>query len=290
MKSELIHLINLLEDPDPEICQSMTEKILSYGRDAIPELEKASFSAKSNEHYERITLLLSILDFERLERRINLWKESKEGILEGINLITEITEPNAPFGEISERIGEIKNKIWLELSDKLTAFEKIRVVNYFLFTVYGFKVKKKGPEHPLNLSLHKLLTDKIGNRDSIYLLYEIICRMLNLPVFGLRMTDLPFLVYLDIPYLIPSNFDPSKGKVLFYISPEDSGKPMKKDGIQYVMLINFPKLGEEMLMPASDKKFVRNYAKHLHEKCVIAKKRELADKLELIITSWKPAY
>lgn len=290
MKTELIHLINLLEDPDPEIYHSMTEKIMAFGSNAIPELEKASFSAKSNEHFERINRLLSHLDFERLEKRIDLWKDSNTGILEGINLISEIIEPNAPFGEISEHIAEIKNKIWLELSDKLTALEKIRVVNYFLFTVYGFKVKKNVPEHPLNFSLHKLLADKTGAGDSIYLLYEIICRMLDLPVFDLNTHGLQFLVYLDVPYLIPHNFDPSREKALFYISPEDSGKPLEKDDIQFIMFRELAGLGEKMLKPASDRKFVRNYAQHLYEKCVIAEKRELADKLEQILTSWKPTY
>lgn len=291
MKTELSVLIRLLEDPDPEIYLKMTEKILAHGNNAIPELEKASFSAKSNDHFDRINRLLSQLDFERLEKRIDLWKNSKAGsMLEGINLITEITEGNAPFEEITQRIHAIKNKIWLEFSDKLTALEKIRVINHFLFTIYGYTIKTDGSEHPLNYSLHKLLTDKAGAPDSIYLLYEIICRMLDLPVFGIYAVGLNYLAYLDIPYIIQGDFDPSKEKVLFFIDPVNYGRPMGKNNLQRFMFRQLASVGDKMLIPISDRRFVRNYAEHLYEKCIIADKNEPADKLETIIKSWKPSY
>jgi regulator of sirC expression with transglutaminase-like and TPR domain len=99
----------------------------------------------------------------------------------------------------------------------LTALEKVKVINYFLYDIYKFdKSTKKAHTPQLYMVNHVVDTHK-GGPVMLGLIYAELARRLNLPIYGVNLPRNFVLCYYDEDY----HEDPNG--ILFYINPSDKG-------------------------------------------------------------------
>lgn len=215
---ELEALINLLEDPDNLVFDNVSNRLIELGEEVVPPLEKRWEITLKLELQERIENVIRKIQLNTLHRGMDSWRTGGgSNLLYGAFLVARFNYPELEYEPLNETIEKIKKDIWLELNNELTALEKVKVINYFLYDIHKFdKSLKKAHSPQLYLINHVLDTCK-GSPVLLGLIYAELARRLNLPIYGVNLPRNFVLCYYDPEY--PD--DPNN--ILFYINASDKG-------------------------------------------------------------------
>lgn len=215
---ELEALISLLEDPDRVVFDTVSGRLIELGEAVVPPLEKRWEITLKPDLQVRIENVIKAIQFNTLKRGMDVWKTGGgSDLLFGAYLVARFHYPELEFDFLNEKIEKIKKDIWLELNNELTALEKVRVINYFLYDIYKFdKSAKKAHTPQLYMVNHVVDTHK-GGPVMLGLIYAELARRLNLPIYGVNLPRNFVLCYYDDDY----HEDPNG--ILFYINPSDKG-------------------------------------------------------------------
>lgn len=215
---ELEALINLLEDPDRLVFDTVSDRLIELGEEVVSPLEKRWEITLKPDLQFRIENLIKTIQFNTIQRGMDSWKAGGgSSLLFGAYLVARFHYPDLEFDFLNEKIEKIKKDIWLELNNELTALEKVKVINYFLFDIHKFdKSTKKAHTPQLYMVNHVLDTHK-GGPVMLGLIYAELARRLNLPIYGVNLPRNFVLCYYDPDY----HEDPNN--ILFYINPSDKG-------------------------------------------------------------------
>lgn len=291
MNKELTALINLLEDPDPEVIKSIIPQIQAYGLSAIEPLDKAIEAAVSSEHFHRIEDLVSEIKFDNTRNRTAKWISS--GICDlqvGYQTVCELVNPPEQVPPDYQQISlfnDIRNEIWLELNKNLTALEKIRVLNFFFYEKHGYHQDIKNPDHLSRFSLTRLSANKVGNEQSILAAYSIISRNLDLPIYGVNIPGLSLLAYLDLPFSPKPGFNPSKSPVLFFIHPGENGRIFGIEEVKYFLTKFYPEMINQPIQPSSNSIMVKHFTRALLKSSKKLGKNETQRRARDLLSLWE---
>ena len=72
---ELSALLNLIEDPDEEVYQSVSSKLLSLGGEILPHLEDHRHTIEDSEHKEKLEQIIYKIEVSALEQGLQEWKQ-----------------------------------------------------------------------------------------------------------------------------------------------------------------------------------------------------------------------
>ncbi len=158
------------------------------------------------------------IHFNKLAGEMDAWRSTGgRDLLYGSFLVSKFQYPDLSYEGMDRMVEKIRRDIWLELNNHLTALEKVRVINYFLYEIHKFdKSLKKTHTPQLYLVNHMLDTHK-GSPVLLGLIYTELARRLELPIYGVNLPRNFVLCYYDQDY--PD--DPNG--ILFYINPSDKG-------------------------------------------------------------------
>ena len=215
---ELEALIILLEDPDMQVFDNVSNRLIELGEVVGSPLEKRWEITLKPDLQERIENVIRKIQFNTLQRGMDSWKSGGgTDLLFGAYLVARFQYPELQYEQLNEKIEKIKKDIWLELNNDLTALEKVKVINYFLYDIHRFdKSLKKAHTPQLYLLNHVIDTCK-GSPVMLGLIYAELARRLNLPIYGVNLPRNFVLCYYDPEY----HEDPNN--ILFYINPSDKG-------------------------------------------------------------------
>lgn len=215
---ELEALISLLEDPDRQVYDTVADRLIELGEDVVSPLEKRWEITLKPDLQVRIENVIKTIQFNTLQRGMDSWKGGGgSDLLFGAYLIARFHYPDLEYDFLNEKIEKIRKDIWLELNNELTALEKVKVINYFLYDIHGFdKSSKKAHTPQLYMVNHVMDTHK-GGPVMLGLIYAELARRLGLPIFGVNLPRNFVLCYYDEDY----REDPNG--ILFYINPSDKG-------------------------------------------------------------------
>ena len=215
---ELEALISLLEDPDSLVFDNVSNRLIELGEAVVSPLEKRWELTLKPELQVRIENVIRKIQFNSLSRGMDSWKaDGGKDLLFGAFLVARFQYPELQYDLLNEKIEKIKKDIWLELNNELTALEKVKVINYFLFDIHRFdRSLKKAHTPQLYLVNHVLDTCK-GSPVMLGLIYAELARRLNLPIYGVNLPRNFVLCYYDPEFLDDPN------NILFYINPSDKG-------------------------------------------------------------------
>jgi regulator of sirC expression with transglutaminase-like and TPR domain len=219
--SEISALISLLDDPDENIFHEIKSKILSIGGNIIPELE-STFETNFDPLVQQRTLdLIHEIQFQNTLQKLKNWKENgSENILEGTIIIAKYQYPDLNTEKIYKHIEQIKNDVWLELNDNLTALERVRVINHILFDIHSFSGNTQNFHAPQNSFINTVLETKKGNPLLLSILYLCICQPLKIPMYGVNLPEHFIVAYIDDAEFAYST---KIKNVLFYVNPFSRG-------------------------------------------------------------------
>lgn len=267
---EIQALINLIDDPDEGIYIQVRERIMSIGKPVVPVLERAW---EVDEHLgdlfrTRVEDLLHSIHLANTQERLRQWRATDgEDLLEGALILCSYRYPDLDEQRVKARLAAIRQDIWLELNDHLTAFEKVRVFNHILFQVHGFKGNKRNYHAPQNCYLNEVLDSRKGNPLSLAIIYQVLAEDLDLPLRGVNLPNHFVLAYLD--GAVPADLRTDARPVLFYVNAFSQGDILGRPEIdEFLQKLNLEKQ-EHYYRPCSNLDIIRrqlNNLAHSYEK------------------------
>ncbi|OFY47273.1 MAG: hypothetical protein A2X22_10645 [Bacteroidetes bacterium GWF2_49_14] len=281
-------LIRLLDDPDELVYQSVSRKIREIGPSMLPYLDALLKHAGNRISHERIEELVRSIHFIELKKEIANWvSDPKQDLITGTWLLNRYQFPDLMIDEMRGGMKSIRDEIWLEINEKLTALEKIRIINTILFEKYGIRLNEEHPESPGNNFIKRILDTGKGNEISITLFYALICQELDLPVFVTQMPDYPILAYLGLHDQSVTGLNPALYDALFYINPSNLGTVhSQKDITDYLMRKSIP-IEPVFYMPSRNSTFIRICLERLAVDYELAGSSRRFDEIQALLGIWK---
>jgi regulator of sirC expression with transglutaminase-like and TPR domain len=223
-------LINLLDDPDESVYTHVKDKFISYGTRIIPYLELAWEDSFDMIMQKRIEEIIHTIQLDTVTDGLVKWaKKEQEDLLKGILLIARYQYPDLDEEKIRKQINQIKQDVWLEINDELTALEKVKIINHILFDVHQFSGNIANYHAPQNSFINVVLESKKGNPVSLGILYMVIAQELQIPVYGVNLPEHFIVAYVDeFANILDVS---SESNILFYINPFSKGIMFKRSDI-----------------------------------------------------------
>ena len=229
---ELAALVQLIDEPDEHFYLHIKDKILSYGKEAIPYLDYAWSHNLNLLAQKRIKILLHKLQLDNIVSELSDWYAlGASNLLLGYLLVSKYQYPNLDEDFIRKELDLIKREIWLELNSDLTALEKVKIFNKILFDVNSFSAAKKDYYSPLNSYINNVIESRKGNPLALSMLYIILADMVEVPIYGVNLPEHFILAYVDNSSTFPGQ-EIEKANVLFYINPFSGGAVFTKNEIE----------------------------------------------------------
>ncbi len=217
-------LIHLIDDPDDVIFAQVRNQLLQYGSDVLPYLEDSWLAYENGDlYFSRIEKVIKDIQFQETCEQLKEWQKGDRDLLEGTLIIAKHRYPHLDTKQVYTFFDHLSKKIWLEISNKFTAFEKVHVINRILYDSFEFNGDNKNYHCPFNSYINTVIEFKKGNPLSLAIVYSIIAQRVDLPIYGVNLPNHFILAYLDEDNCHQfSNIENHFG-VLFYINAFANG-------------------------------------------------------------------
>jgi regulator of sirC expression with transglutaminase-like and TPR domain len=214
---EISALLHLIDDPDEEVYNTVSEKIVSFGKAIIPNLEDLWETISNEETQERIELLIHRLHFRDLTEEFIAWRDGDADLLKGSLIVAKYHYPDIQVDSTLKELEKIRRNIWLELNTYLTPIEQINVMNSIFYNYYKQKGVEISYDNPDSFLVSKALEAKKGNAISNGILYLVLCEQLDIPVRAINIPRQFILGYFDLQYEALNPAKHSSEKIKFYV-------------------------------------------------------------------------
>ncbi|VAW18071.1 hypothetical protein MNBD_BACTEROID01-1370 [hydrothermal vent metagenome] len=282
-------LIHLLEDPDMSVYKMVEKELLKEDAKIIPALEEMWELSLDEICQQRIENLIQYLQFKETKREMAEWIGLKNpDLVEGFSITNRYQYPDLNATSIEIKIEQIRKDVWLELNNSLTSLEKITVLNHIFFDVHGFSVNHANLSSPQNFFLNQVLETKKGHPIALAMLYTVVARRLDLPIYFINFPKNPLLGYFDRHIAIKAHGFKINSDMLFYINPSNKGSITGRKELEYYLKKMKYKPERKYFERCSDKVFVMKLISLLQAAFDSMGYKEKADEimeLKKIITS-----
>lgn len=282
---EISALLHLIDDPDEEVFDAISEKIVGYGKPIIPNLEHLWETTPDEGIQERIELLIHRLHYRDLSEDFRQWNVSgHHDLLLGSLLVCKFQYPDIATTPVLQEIEKIRRNVWLELNNYLTPLEQINIVTSILYSYYGLKGAEINPKEPNEFLLHKTLETKRGNQISNGILYLLLCELLDIPVRAINIPRQCIIAYFKPGYSQENLPDPLS-KIEFFIDPTSGQVFSHHDVENYFKRIGMPP-ESSYFKPRKNKEVIQQLLEEF-SKCFTSeaesyKQKELAELASLL--------
>jgi regulator of sirC expression with transglutaminase-like and TPR domain len=241
---EITALLNLIEDPDENVYQTVKSRIIEIGNSIIPALEDIKDLEVTPLQTDRIDEIIAAILLKKLQNSVDIWLQSDEkSYLEIAFHIHEYNYPDAQKADFLFEIERIRKSIWLELNNYLTPLEEVNIFNKVLFAHFKFNTRELNYQKINDFDLGKLLKYKTSNTYPISVLYIILAEMLGIPIEPVSVPKQNLLAYIDLTKEISNN---NKQEIIFFIDPLSGQVYSHKDINIYISKINPPEKGNSI--------------------------------------------
>jgi regulator of sirC expression with transglutaminase-like and TPR domain len=254
--NEITALLHLIDDPDEEVFDAVSQKIVDYGKPIIPNLEHLWESTPDEDTQERIEVLIHRLHYRDLAEDIRQWSVSgHHDLMLGALLVSKFQYPDLATTPVLQEIEKVRRNIWLELNNYLTPLEQVNIVTSILYSYYGLKGGETNYKEPNEFLIHKTLEAKRGNQVSNGILYLLLCELLDIPVRAINIPKQFIIAYFK-PGYSEENLPNPLHKIEFFIDPTSGQVFTHQDVESYFKRISVPPVGT-YFKPQSNKKVLQ---------------------------------
>ncbi len=261
---ELDALVSLMDEPNENMFSEIRNKVMSFGKLAIPALEEAWVNTFEDHGSKRIENLIDEIRQKEFVLDFTNWaEESNKNIIKGLIILTRYLSPEFDENYYNDQFEKLARETWLEINDSLTALEKIKVINHVIYSVYNFSSHNDPAIKSDTYLLSKVLDYKIGNSLSIGVIYIAIAQSLNIPIFGVNLRGHFVLVYMDdtIDIRLPKEY--SESDILFYINPINNGAIFTRNEINHFLVQTKIDPKPEFFLPCSNQVVIKRMINEL---------------------------
>lgn len=236
---EISALLQLIDDPDDEVFDTVAEKLLNYGREIIPNLEQLWEVTADSSLQERIEFLIHRVHFQDLQQEFLDWSKSKHPeILRGAILVAKYQFPDLNVPALLSQFDQIRRNIWLELNNYLTPLEQVNVFNSILYNYYKLQGHELTDRDPKYFFINQVLESKQGNAYTFGVLYLALSELLDIPVFAVDIPRQFVFAYIDTLHQFFATDKEGVQQIQFYIDPMNGVVYSQKDVDTYLRKIN----------------------------------------------------
>lgn len=216
---EISALLQLIDDPDLEVFDAVSQKIVGYGKPIIANLEHLWETTPDSGIQERIEMLIHRLHYRDLSEDFHQWSVAgHHDLVVGALLLCKFQYPEITFAPVRHEIEKVRRNIWLELNNYLTPLEQINILTSILYSYYGLKGNETNYKEPNEFLLNKVLETKRGNQVGNGILYLLLSEMLDIPVRAINIPRQFILAYFRPGYSAENLTDPFQ-LIEFFIDP-----------------------------------------------------------------------
>lgn len=249
--NELKALISLLDDEDPEVVEHVEQRIRQIGGQMIPLLETEWEGSFNSALQKRIEELIHDLQYESVLERMRDWKNGGAmDLLEGLWIVATYQYPDLSLAKLRQDVEQLFYDVWVDFKADMHPDEQIKAMNTAFFSKLKFAPNTKHFHSPANSMINQVLETRRGNPITLCVLYMLIARRLNLPVYGVNLPNLFVLTY-------------KNSGVQFYINVFNRGLVFTtKDIDQYIDQLNIQRL-DAFYQPCTNTDIVRRVLRNL---------------------------
>lgn len=254
---EIKALFHLIDDPDTEVFSTVSERIVTYGRGIIPNLEDLWENSISEEVQERIEILIHKLHYTDLTEDFVRWKGSAyHDLLTSSLLISKFQYPELSSTHVLQEIEKLRRNIWLELNNYLTPLEQVNVLTSIIYNYYGLKGVDVGYQNTEEFLINKVVETKRGNAIANGVIYMILSELLDIPVKVINIPKQFVLAYIKPEYDDVFSHETYMNRIEFFIDPMSGQVFTHKDVENYFKRISVPPVAA-YFKPISHKKIIQ---------------------------------
>ena len=253
---EITALLHLIDDPDEDVYSTVSERIVSFGKEIIPNLEQLWETQHNEDLQERIELLIHRVHYRDLSQEFIAWNKSSLDLQDGALIVAKYHFPELQQGLIMQEMEKIRRNVWLELNSYLTPMEQVNVINSILFNYYKHKGVEISYDNPDAFLLNKTLESRKGNSISNGILYLILCEQLDIPVHAINIPRQFLLAYFDNQYDALNPVGHGSERIKFYIDPLSGQMYSHKDIENYFKRMSVPPVNS-YFRPMSNRRVIQ---------------------------------
>lgn len=232
---EVEALLKLLDDSDVNIYRQVEERLLSYGSDVIPALEKSWENTLDILLQQRIEELIHKIQFADVKRDLKTWAISGAfDLLNGFIIVSRYQYPDLDEQKIINQIEAIKRDAWIELRYDTSPIEKVKILNHVFYNIHGFTGNVTNYHDPQNSYANVVMDSRRGNQISLAIIYSAIAQRLDIPIYGVNLPQHFILAYIDENNEFEKISLEQHG-ILFYINAFNKGFIFNKRDIDYFL-------------------------------------------------------
>jgi regulator of sirC expression with transglutaminase-like and TPR domain len=235
-KNKISALISLLDDPDENIFQTVRDELIAIGSEVIPDLEESWQHSSDPACQERIESLIHHIQLSGVREQLVNWaKEEQPSVFDGALLVARFQFPDLNEERLRAQLDQIKQDIWIEMNENLTALEIARVMNHIIFDVHGFGGNSSDFHSPSNSFINQVIETRKGNPLSLSIIYQELARKLDIPVYGVNLPQHFILAFLEKEHHLPLPDAKKEQPVLFYVNAFSRGSMFQRSDVdQYL--------------------------------------------------------
>ncbi len=189
--NELKALISLLDDEDREVVEHVEQQIRQLGGQMIPLLESEWEGSFSPDLQKRIEEIIHDLQYESVLDRMRDWKNGGSmDLLEGLWIVATYQYPDLSLHKLKQDVEQLYYDVWVDFKVDMHPDEQIKAINTAFFTKLKFAPNNKHFHSPANSMINQVLESRRGNPITLCILYMLIAKRLNLPVYGVNLPNL----------------------------------------------------------------------------------------------------
>jgi regulator of sirC expression with transglutaminase-like and TPR domain len=244
-ENELKALVILLEDNDENVWQIAFNALSQTDVQQIPMLNDYLFEAvNTSEQRDRLEEAIDHIKVNHLSKQLVEWKNNGgKNLLSAMVTICQFKYPDLTEAYLIQKLEGLRLDAWLEFHYDLTSFEKVKILNYILFQLHGFKGNEANYLHPDNSFINRVLDTKAGNPISLSIIYMLLAQRLNVPVYGVNLPRHFIMAYVENEETETlQNFGEKQeisdlpiGDVKFYINAYNGGGVFNFDHLKKIM-------------------------------------------------------
>jgi regulator of sirC expression with transglutaminase-like and TPR domain len=237
---EITALLHLIDDPDEEVYSTVSDRIISFGKGIIPNLEHLWEHTSDETLQERIELMIHRLHFKDLSEDFEYWKNGSGELMQGALLVARYHYPEIQELQTRQDLEKIRRNVWLELNSYLTPLEQVNVMSSILYNYYkqiGVEITYNQPE---DFFINKTIETKKGNSISNGILYLALCEQLDIPVKAINIPKQFILAFMDTQYSMMHPDAQNADKIKFFVDPLNGQVYSHQDVESYFKRIAVP--------------------------------------------------
>ena len=228
-KSEIESLIQLMEDPDPFIQQSVQDRFTKLGIHAVPLLDEFRIETKDQNEKSKIRSIIHQLTFPSLKADFHEVLEkgvhNRKSLELAVFTLSRFGNPTLKITDFEKQLDHFSTIVEPTIRYRLDERRKMKQLIKFVFEDLNFSGDTEDYHNPANCFIDQVIRQRRGLPISLSMVVMFIARRLEMPFFGINM-----------PIHFMLNYVSEKEEVL--IDPYDNGAIVSYDQCYFFLKKN----------------------------------------------------